>query len=227
MTLGNVAWRGIGALLGATLCVVSAFAQSAPAPLRTLPKERFTINPGFRDWGPTVIAGTTIIGGNSSNRGGLFAIDTLTGKVKWTARPTGLPRGNPFVSTRPAVSGNTVIVPMGHTLVALVLATGKELWRGPQIAQGATAAAASGSAYVLGEDNNFYALDAATGRQKWKVAFARGVGACDSLPVVRDGIVYVTGSILLTPADANRPSYYRHLFALDANTGKERWRYPA
>jgi outer membrane protein assembly factor BamB len=228
MTLGNLAWRGIGALAAGAFCVALAFAQSTPAPLRTLPKEKFTINPGFRDWGPTTIAGTTIIGGNSSNHGGLFAIDTLTGKVRWTARPAGLPNGNPFVSTKPAVSGNFVIVPMGRTLIGLALATGKEMWRGPQIAQGASVAADLATAYVLGEDNNFYALDAATGRQKWKVAFARGGGVCDSLPVVRDGTVYVTGNALLNPADANKPATYsRHLFALDANTGKERWRYPS
>jgi outer membrane protein assembly factor BamB len=117
---------------------------------------------------------------------------------------------------------------MGHTLVALSLATGKELWRGPETAQGASVAARSASAYVLGEDSNFYAFDAATGRQKWKVGFARGGGACDSLPVVRGDTVYVTGNVLVTPADANRAAtYYRHLFALDANTGKERWRYPS
>jgi outer membrane protein assembly factor BamB len=89
-------------------------------------------------------------------------------------------------------------------------------------------AADSGLAYVLGEDNNFYAIDSATGRQKWKVGFARGSGSCVSMPVVRDGTVYVTGSVLITPADANRSATHsRHLFALDANTGKERWRYPS
>jgi len=46
--------------------------QTAPAnaPLRTAPTEKFTVNPGGRDWAPAVLAGTTIIGGNSSNRGG-------------------------------------------------------------------------------------------------------------------------------------------------------------
>ncbi len=171
MRLTNVVLRGCTTLVITLLCAVLVFAQSASnVPLRTDPKEKFTVNPGFRDWAPTTIAGTTIIGGNSSNRGGLFAVDTLTGKLKWTFRPTGLPHGNPFVSTKPAVSGNIVIVPMGHTLVALALATGKEMWRGPNTAQEATVTADSGSAYVMGEDNNFYALDAATGRQKWKVA---------------------------------------------------------
>ena len=203
----------------ATLCVVSAFAQATP-------KERFTVNLGFRDWGPTTIVGNTIIGGNSSNRGGLFAVDTVTGKMKWSARPLGL--SGTFVATKPAVAGSVVIVPMGNTLVALQLATGKELWRGPQTQQQASVAADTATAYVLGEDNNFYAFDATTGRQKWKVTFARGSGSCESQPVVRDGVVYVTGSMLVKPADAYQPaSYYRHLFALDANTGKERWRYPS
>ena len=56
--------------------------------------------------------------------------------------------------------------------MALSLATGKEMWRGPATAQRATVAASSGLAYVLGDDDNFYALDAATGREKWKVGFA-------------------------------------------------------
>jgi len=147
--------------------------------------------------------------------------------VKWSSRPTGTFHGSPFVSTAPAVSGDIVIVPMGHTLMALSLATGKELWRGPATEQGATVAVSSALAYVMGEDTTFYALEAATGREKWKVAFARS-GSCDCVPVVRDGTVYVNGSVIVTPADANRPaSKYWHLFALDANTGQERWRSPS
>lgn len=202
-------------------------AATTNGPLRPAPTEKLTVNPGFRDWGPTTIAGTTILGGNSSGNGGLFAVDLSTGKVKWTSRPTGTAHGNPFVATAPAVSGDIVITPMGNTLVALSLATGKEVWRGPATAQGATVVVNSGMAYVLGEDSNFYALDATTGREKWKKGFARS-GSCDSVPIVRDGIVYLSGSVLVTPADANRAaSYYLHLFALDANTGQERWRYPS
>lgn len=229
VTILNRAPRTAAAFVLVILCVGIAFAQAGSyGPLRSAPKETFTVNPGFRDWAPTALAGTMIIGGNSSNRGGLFAIDSRTGKLAWTSRPVGMASGSPFVSTKPAVAGKTVIVPMGNTLVAVALTTGKEVWRGPRTAQGAVAAAGSDFAYVLGEDYIFYALDAATGRQKWKVEFARGGGACNSIPVARDGTVYVTGSVLVTPADANRAATYsRHLFALDANTGKERWRYPS
>ncbi len=229
MTLAKVVLRGCAALVSTALCAAITFAQSASSvPLHAAPTEKFAVNPGFRDWAPTAIAGTTILGGNSSNRGGLFAVDMSTGKLKWASRPTGTTHGSPFVSTKPAVSGNVVIVPMGNTLVALALATGKELWRGPQTAQRAAAAADSGSAYVLGEDNNFYAFDSATGRQKWRFPFARGGSGCDSVPAVREGIVYVTGRVVVTAADANRAAtYYRHLFALDASTGNELWRYPS
>jgi outer membrane protein assembly factor BamB len=193
-----------------------------------MPVEKLTVNPGFRDWGPTTIAGTTILGGNPTNRGGLFAVDMGTGKVKWSFRPV-FSSGTASVSTAPAVSGDIVITPFAAAypgaVVAVSLATGKEVWRGPDPAQGATVAVSSGVAYVLGKDNTFYALDAATGHEKWKTSFARD--NCDSAPLVRDGVVYVGGNVLLRAADANRSaSYYRYLFALDANTGQERWRYP-
>lgn len=211
-------------LLGTVLTLAQPGATIA---LRTAPVEKLTVNPGFRDWAPTAIAGTTILGGNSSNRGGLFAVDTVTGKVKWASRPTGLAHGSPFVATRPAVSGNVVVVPMGNTLVGVSLAAGKELWRGPVTMQSAAVAVGAGIAYVLGDDANFYALDAATGGEKWKVAFARS-GSCVSAPIVHDGSVYLTGTVRTKAADAIQPaSYYSFLMALDAQTGQERWRYPS
>ena len=223
-----------GRQLVETFAVVSlvsalALAQTAPeiSPLRTPPVEKFTVNPGFRDWAPTVLAGTTIMGGNSSNRGGLYAVDTVTGKVTWTFRPTGTASGNPFVATAPAVSGGIAIAPMGNTLVAVTIATGREAWRGPATAQSAAVAVDGGVAFVLGEDANFHALDAATGREQWAVPFpARG--SCDSVPVARNGGVFVSRNVLVRPRDANLSAeYYRHLVALDAITGEERWRYPA
>jgi outer membrane protein assembly factor BamB len=227
MALANLAWRRGGAIVGAVLCSALALAQSGPSPVgpvRTAPTERFTVNPGFRDWGPTTIVGTTILAGNATNKGGLFAIDALSGKVKWTSRPTG--NVNPQVSTAPAVSGDIVITIMGNTLVGLSLATGREVWRGPATMQSATVAVSSGLAYVLGDDANFYALEAATGRQQWKVGFRRA-GSCHALPIVRDGTVYVSVAILTRPADANRSAEgSEYLFALDAKTGTERWRYP-
>jgi outer membrane protein assembly factor BamB len=216
-------------LLGfAIILTILSSGSAAKAQVANSPRETLTINPGFRDWAPTVVAGNTIIGGNSSGRGGLFAVDTRTGKLLWSSRPTGLSHGSPFVSTRPAISSKAAIVPIGNTLVAVALTTGKEMWRGPTTAIRATVAADNNSAFVLGEDNVFYALDAATGRQKWTVKFTQGRGACESIPVARDGVVYVTAAVETSPATTRGPaSTYRHLFALDAATGEVRWRYPA
>ena len=50
------------------LCAVAAAAQAGSTfhkPLRTTPAEALTVNVPFRDWGPTTIAGTIIVGGNS------------------------------------------------------------------------------------------------------------------------------------------------------------------
>src|SRR6478752_6165163 len=182
--IGNMS-GSCGITLGVmALSGVLALAQTAAsiAPLRTTPAEKFTVNPGHRDWARTVIAGTTIIGGNSSNRGGLFAVDITTGKLKWAFRPTGTASGNPFVATAPAVAGELAIVPMGNTLVAATIATGREAWRGPATAKSAAVATDAGMAFVLGEDGSFHALDAATGREKWALPFpARG--SCNSVPV--------------------------------------------
>ena len=215
------------AALALTAALTFTQTASGPVPLRTTPTERFTVNPGFRDWSQTVLAGPLIIGGNSSNRGGLFAVDTTTGTLKWSFRPTGTASGNPFVATAPAVAGGLAIVPMGNTLVAVTIATGREAWRGPQAAQNAGVATDGGLVFVLGEDAIFHALDAATGREKWAEPFPSR-GSCAAEPVARGGSVYVTRNVLVRPADANRAAEYsQHFVALDAATGQERWRYPA
>lgn len=208
---------------------VLAIAQTGTTitPLRTAPVEQFTVNPGHRDWTKTVLVGTTIIGGNSTNRGGLFAVDTTSGKLKWAFRPAGTASSNPFVATAPAVWNGLAIVPMGNTLVAATIATGREAWRGPVAAQAAAAVADAGTAFVLGADDRFHALDAASGREKWAVPFpARG--SCRSVPVASGDSVYVARNVLVKEGDANQPAqYFRHLVALDASNGQERWRYPA
>lgn len=198
-------------------------------PLRTPPVEKLTVNLGFRDWGPATVAGTTILAGNQTNRGGLFAVDLVTGKLKWNHRPI-FSTGTASVSTPPAVSGDIVITPYAAAypgaVIAVSLATGKELWRGPDPAQGAAAAVNAGLAYILGKNGTLYALEAATGREKWKVALSAKRAGCASRPIVRDDTVYLTGSADALPGDAAKPAG-NYLFALDAKTGEERWRYRA
>ena len=231
MTMLNQLWRGSGALGGVALCSVLGLAQSAPRviqPLRTTPVERLTVNAGFRDWSPATVAGTTILAGNQTGRGGTFAIDMLSGKVKWAHRPA-FSTGTGSVSTPPAVSGEIVITSYSAAypgaVVGLSLTTGKEVWRGRDPARDAAVAVNAGLAYILDKNGSFYALEAATGREKWKVSFANR-GGCASRPIVRDDIIYLTASADATPGDAAKPAG-NYLFALDAKTGQERWRYRA
>ena len=218
--------RELGAVLLAWCGAVGVFAQ---APLKSTPTEKLTVNPGFRDWGPITVAGATILGGNQTGAGGLLAIDVASGKVKWSYRPV-FPTGTAGVSTAPAVAGELVIVPfaMAHpgAVAAVTLASGKEVWRGPDPEVGAGVAVDGDGAYILGKDGNFSALDAATGRERWKVKFATNLAACASMPISRDGTVYLTGIGAATPGDAAKPAGY-YLFALDAKSGQERWRYRA
>ena len=230
MKLSTQRWCG-STIVGAALCTVLGFAQadrSSIRPLRTAPTERLAVNPGFRDWGPTTIAGATILGGNPTGRGGLFAVDMLSGKVKWTYRPV-FNGGTASVSTAPAVSGDIIITPFAAAypgaVVGVSLATGKEVWRGPDPAQGAAVAANAGLAYILAKNGTFYALEAASGRERWKVALSNRA-ECASRPIVRDDTIYLTGSAAATPGDATKPAG-NYLFALDAKTGQERWRYRA
>ena len=227
----NRRWCGVCALVGAAIWMVPALAQPEPQPirpLRTAPAEKLTVNPGFRDWSPATVAGTTILAGNQTGRGGLFAIDMLSGKVKWAHRPD-FSTGTASVSTPPAVSGGIVVIPYATAypgaVVGLSLATGKEVWRGPDPVQDAAVAVNAGLAYILGKNGVFYALDVATGREKWKVTFANR-GGCASRPIVRDDIIYLTASADATPGDAAKKAG-NYLFALDAKTGQERWRYRA
>jgi outer membrane protein assembly factor BamB len=215
----------------AVLCAVPGLAQPNPAriqPVRNQPVETLTVNPGFRDWSPAAVAGTTILAGNQTGRGGLFAVDMPSGKVKWAYRPT-FSTGTASVSTPPAVAGQLVITPFAAAypgaVVAVSLTTGKEVWRGPDPVQNAAVAVHEDLAYILGKNGNFYAMEAATGRERWKVALATRA-TCASQPIVRDDVIYLTASADAAPGDPAKPAGY-YLFALDARTGRERWRYRA
>ena len=224
-------WRGNGVLVGVWLCPVLGFAQPAQPPIqpfRTTPVERLTVNAGFRDWSPAAVAGTTIVAGNQTGHGGTYAIDTATGKVKWAHRPD-FSTGTGSVSTTPAVSGEIVVTSYSAAypgaVVGLSLTTGREVWRGRDPARDAAVAVNAGLAYILDKNGSFYALEAATGREKWKVAIANR-GSCASRPTVRDDIIYLTAGADAIPGDTNKPAG-NYLFALDAKTGQERWRYRA
>jgi outer membrane protein assembly factor BamB len=219
----------LAAVLLTTLRAGSAWAQDPAAPVRPLrssPVEKFTVNAGVRDWGPSTLSGVLLLAGGPTGNAGLFAVDTASGTLKWRFSPA---RISGSVSTPPAVAGGLVLAPFGAAnpgaVVAVSLASGKEVWRGPDPAAAAAVVTHDGLAYVLAKDGLLHALDAATGRPVWQLAFARKSTSCISWPVQRDGVLYLTATLDPLPGDpASRAS--SHLFAVDARTGQERWRYP-
>ena len=199
---------------------------SSIRPLRTAPSEQFTVDNGNRDWGPASIAGNVIIAGGPSGRGGLHAVDMSTGKLKWSYRPADI---NGSVSTPPAIVRDLAIAAFGAAnpgaVIAVSLVTGKAVWRGPDPTANATVVASDDMAFVQDKAGNFIAMDALTGKEVWRRTSSRR-RFCVSRPTVLDGVVYVSGSVDAIPGDASKTEGFE-LFALDAKTGQERWRYRA
>ena len=165
---------------------------------------------------PAWAAGTLYLG---SGDGRLYAVDPMSGKVRWRFATEGRIRASP------AVAGDRVYVGSADgTLYALDASSGREVWRfqteGRTLESGkfgfdrrtiqASPAVADGRVFVGSRDGFLYALDAATGKLAWRVDHQ--MSWVNTSPAVADGVVYA-GS-----------SDERFLQAVDARTGRERWR---
>jgi outer membrane protein assembly factor BamB len=207
------------------IAAVAALAQAQWTAVRTQPAEKLAISFRFRDWSAVTAAGSMVVGGNQTGTGGLYAADVVTGKLKWSFIPQF--GGTAFIAAAPAVAGELVIAPFpSGAVIAVKLATGKEIWRGPRPAQGAEVLVAGGVAYFAGHDGVIYALDAGTGQRKWKAEFSPTLAPCYSRPLIADGTVILTGIGPAAPGDPTKRGGY-YLFGFDAATGQERWRYRA
>jgi len=141
------------------------------------------------------------------------------------------------ISASPVVAGNLLYVAAENgNLYAFDLTTHKQVWLyHAEGGIGSTPAVADGKLYVLGRDGYLAALDAATGKALWRfrtggearfgVPGGYGMPRADgitpdpwdfwlSAPLVQDGRVYFGSSD-------------HHVYALDAITGQETWRFEA
>jgi outer membrane protein assembly factor BamB len=120
----------------------------------------------------------------TTQRNGLYAIDAVTGRVKWFFK-TGS-----AMSSSPAVFNGVVYVGSDdNNTYAIDAVTGTGKWgfkTGGAVSS--SPAVSNGIVYVGSDDNNLYAIDAVTGKEKWR--FATG-GSVSSSPAVSNGIVYV------------------------------------
>lgn len=164
----------------------------------------------------------------NSGAGYVYAIDANTGKPLWEFK-----RVN-YVGDTPAILNNVLYVGgLDHFFYAINAKTGKENWRfeaGDMIMS--SPAIYSGKVYFGSYDGNLYALDGNTGQQLWK--FKTEVDSRlineNVKPNNPDPDVYVQlGAIVSDPSIANGiiyfSSYNGYLYALDIDTGLEKWKF--
>lgn len=151
------------------------------------------------------------------------AYDARTGRLRWTYR-TG---PNAFI--RALGDGWVVVAADYGPLIGLDLATGRERWRFELASlQAAEYGTIAGDTLFIGTSFTaegaldppvVYALDLATGRQRWRTVLDRGTDLQWAAPVVDGGQVLVAD----TPShEGSAPT--SHLHALDAGTGRVRWK---
>jgi outer membrane protein assembly factor BamB len=151
------------------------------------------------------------------------AYEGRTGRLRWTYR-TG---PNAFV--RAIGNGWVIVAPDYGPLIGLDLATGRQHWRFELASvQAAEYGTIAGDTLFIGTSTPsegavdppvVYALDLATGQQRWRTVLDRGTDLQWAAPVVDGGQVLVADT-LSHPGSAPTS----HLHALDADTGKVRWK---
>ncbi len=157
---------------------------------------------------PAVWKGAVYFG---SGDGNVYALDAVTGALKWKFQ-TG-----DVVHASPAISGGTLFIGSWDSyFYGIDAATGKEKWRFKtgvdpdihnQVGIQSSAAVADGTVYFGCRDSNLYAVDAATGRKRW--SFSTKSSWVISSPAVVNGRVYF--------ATSDTALFY----ALDAGSGKQ------
>jgi outer membrane protein assembly factor BamB len=151
--------------------------------------------------------------------GAVVAVDRATGALAWQFTDDG---GLMPVFTTPAVSGERVFAGEGlHTdadrrLFALDAATGKPVWTVTTTSHTeGNPLVSNGKVYFSAGDDGLYCVTADTGKEVWHLRGAEQKLHVDTPAAVANGTVFL-GSGYSTLA----------LLALDAETGKERWRTP-
>ncbi len=147
-----------------------------------------------------------------SSDGNLYAVQANDGKLKWKFKTNGI------IHTSPAFYKGVVYIGSWDTyLYAVDAKTGTEKWKfktGDQMPMSGIQSSPSvvdDIVYIGARDANMYALNASTGELVWKY-FADNSWIL-STAAVKDGVMYVGTS----------DSYL--LLALDAKTGKEKFRF--
>jgi eukaryotic-like serine/threonine-protein kinase len=186
---------------------------------------------------PAVADGLVYVYGGSYHddpRGRLFALSASTGKVVWqVATHGGQCGGAAAYHKTPQVAGGVVVLrgPAGH-LSGLDARSGRERWRVPT---GDVPVASTSARVIVGvpepgstqTPGALRALDRRTGRTLWTTRFRPGeLTERLDLDDAKAPIAAATDAVVLTQVGPNPylPPGVSGLVALDAATGRERWR---
>ncbi len=146
--------------------------------------------------------------------GKLIAIETATGKIRWTFV------GKALFYALPTIKDGVLYITSSKTLYALSATTGQTQWKSTaDVSTLASPAVANGTVYAMDLNGGLVAFDASTGQKRWDFLDERSTYYRNwSSPFVANGLVYFTG---ITPYGEYRATF----FALDAATGQKRWTY--
>jgi outer membrane protein assembly factor BamB len=156
----------------------------------------------------------------------VFALDALTGKLRWQAASfSRFGRREYFYATPTVAYGRVYIGNADGTLYAFGAKSGRLLWARSAGTYIYTAAAAWHQMIYVGTwDGYFSAFDAGTGDLRWRHDATGGISGA---PTVMAGLVYYSTFGKFTNSHQRRveDGPYR-TYALDARTGTPVWQFP-
>lgn len=168
-------------------------------------KWSFQVGSSITDSSPVVANGTVYI---ASNRGKVYALDTGSGRERWSYQTNVPPAPNNGIYSSLAVANGMVYVVNSGFLYAFDAISGRKQWFFPVITNmDVSPVIVNNIIYAGAQDGQLYALDALSGRKKW--SFQTGNAIIHS-PTVMNGIVYID-------------TLGGDLHALDALSGHEKW----
>jgi outer membrane protein assembly factor BamB len=139
----------------------------------------------------------------------------------WSFRFPGRAGFSGIAASTPLVSGDRVLVQdLNSNVYALAVGTGRLLWshRYARPTGGPNGVALMGSRVFGNTDTSAFALDVRTGRQLWRTRLTTKPNPITIAPAVGEGLVF-------TSTTGQAPGGRGELVALDAATGRVRWRF--